>query len=81
MAVPKKRDESWDDLVARAAAEVRKANPHIGAEPGPYPEDEYAELVEDARQLERVWDEIDRQRGDRPQSYTAADAVNEDRGE
>ena len=81
MTVQKKRDESWDDLVARAAAEVRQANPHISAEHEPYPEDEYAELVEDARQLERVWDEIDQQRRDRPQSYTAADAVNEDRGE
>jgi hypothetical protein len=29
MAVPKKREESWDDLVARAAAEARHANPHI----------------------------------------------------
>jgi hypothetical protein len=81
MAVQKKRDESWDDLVARAAAEVRQANPHIGAQEGSYPEDEYVELVEYARQLERVWDEIDRQRGNTPQSYTAADAVNEDRGE
>jgi hypothetical protein len=81
MAVPTKRDESWDDLVARAAAEVRQANPHSGAKEGSYPEDEYTELIEDARQLERVWDEIDRQRGNRPQSYTAADAVNEDRGE
>ncbi|HEY7020923.1 MAG TPA: hypothetical protein VH349_07385 [Ktedonobacterales bacterium] len=81
MAVPKKRDESWDDLVARAAAEVRQANPHIGAEPEPYPEDDYAKLVEDARQLKRIWDEIDQERGNRPQSYTVADAVNEDRGE
>ena len=81
MAVPKKRDESWDDLVVRAAAEVRQANPHIGAKEGPYPEEEYAELIEGARQLEQIWDEIDQQRGNRPQSYTAADAVNEDRGE
>jgi hypothetical protein len=49
MAVPKKRDENWDELVTRAAAEVRQANPHIGAVPEPYPEVEYAELVEDAR--------------------------------
>jgi hypothetical protein len=81
MAVQKKHDARWDALVAQAAAEVRQANPHIGKERGPYQEDEYAELVEEARQLERIWDEIDQQRGHRPQSYTAADAVDENLGE
>lgn len=77
----KKHNAAWDALVAQAAAEVRRFNPHIGEQPQPYPDDEYAELVDDAQRLATVWDEIDQQRAGKPQSYTAADAVDEDRGE
>lgn len=84
MAANRKHDAAWDALVARAAAEVRRLNPHIGAPPAhPYTDEEYAELAEDARQLAQVWDEMDRQRqkAGKTQPYTAADAVDEDRGE
>jgi hypothetical protein len=84
MAVNKKKhNAAWDALVTQDAAEVRRFNPHIGAQPQPYPDDEYAELVDDARRLATVWDEIDQQRqqAGHPPSYTAADAVDEDRRE
>lgn len=83
MAVNRKHDPAWDALVAQAAAEVRRFNPHIGEIRRPYPDEEYAELVKDSQRLAMVWDEIDRLRQNegKSQSYTAADAVDEDRGE
>jgi hypothetical protein len=83
MAVNRKHDPAWDALVAQAAAEVRRFNPHIGEIRQPYPDEEYAELVKDSQRLAMVWDEIDRQRQNegKSQLYTAADAVDEDRGE
>ncbi len=83
MAANQKHDAAREALIAQAAAEVRRFNPHIGAIRQPYPDEEYAELVEDRRRLALVWDEIDRQRQNegKPQSSTAADAVDEDRGE
>ena len=82
MAVNRKHDAAWDALVAQAAAEIRQLNPHIGAPRHPSTDEEYAKLVEDARQLTQVWDEIDRQQKvGETQPYTAADAVDEDRGE
>ena len=83
MAVNQKHDAAREALIAQAAAEVRQFNPHIGEIRQPYPEEEYAELVEDSQRLALVWDEIDQQlknEGKSP-SYTAADAVDEDRGE
>ncbi|HEX5549157.1 MAG TPA: hypothetical protein VFX24_17255 [Ktedonobacterales bacterium] len=83
MAVNQKHDAAREALIAQAAAEVRRFNPHIGEIRQSYPDEEYAELVEDRRRLALVWDEIDQQRQNegKPQSYTAADAVDEDRGE
>lgn len=87
MAVNRRHDAAWDALVAQAAAEVRRFNPHIGEMRQPSPDEEYAELVEDSRRLALVWDEIDRRRQNAGKSqsytagYTAADAVDEDRGE
>lgn len=83
MAVNQKHDAAREALIAQAAAEVRKFNSHIGEMRQPYPDEEYAELVEDRRKLALVWDEIDQQRQNEgePQPYTAADAVDEDRGD
>ncbi|HEU4782233.1 MAG TPA: hypothetical protein VFS83_02730 [Ktedonobacterales bacterium] len=83
MAANQKHDAVREALIARAAAEVRRFNPHIGEIRQPYPDEEYAELVEEGRRLSLVWDEIDQQRQSEgvSQSYTAADAVDEDRGE
>jgi hypothetical protein len=83
MAANQQHDSAREALIARAAAEVRKFNPHIGEIHQPYPDEEYAELVEDSQRLALVWDEIDRQRQSegKSQAYTAADAVDEDRGD
>ncbi|HEY1391310.1 MAG TPA: hypothetical protein VGF38_22420 [Ktedonobacterales bacterium] len=83
MAVKQKHDSAREALIAQAAAEVRRSNPHIGEIRLPYPDEEYAELVEDSQRLALVWDDIDQQlqRAEKSQSYTAADAVDEDRGD
>lgn len=83
MAVNQKHDEAREALIAQAAAEVRRFNPHIGEIQQPYPDEEYAELVEDSQRLALAWDDIDQQLQStgRSQSYTAADAVDEDRGD
>ncbi len=83
MAVNQKHDAAREALIAQAAAEVRKFNPHIGEICQPYPDEEYAELVEERQRLALVWDEIDQQRQNEgeTQVYTAADAVDEDRGD
>ena len=83
MAANQKRDEAWDALVAQAAAEARALNPHIGERSQTYSDDVYAQLSEDARELTNVWDAIDRQRQEqgKSQTYSAADAVDEVRGE
>ena len=81
MALNRKRDAAWDELIQQAASEIKQLNPHIG-EPVPEPSDEeYAQIVVDMQELERVWDETARQRDDTAPTYTAADAVDEDRGE
>ena len=83
MAANQKHDAAREALIAQAAAEVRKFNPHIGEIRQPYPEEEYAELVEERQRLALVWDDIDRQLKNegKSQLYTAADAVDEDRGD
>jgi hypothetical protein len=83
VAVNQKHDLAREALIAQAAAEVRKFNPHIGEIRQPYPDEEYAELVEDSQRLALVWDEIDQQlqSAGKSQSYTAADTIDEDRGD
>ena len=83
MAVNPQHDADGRAAVAQAAAEVRRFNLQLGEIRQPYPDEEYAELVKDSQRLAMVWDEIDRQRQNegKSQSYTAADAVDEDRGE
>lgn len=83
MAANQKHDAAREALIAQAAAEVRRFNPHIGEIRLPYPEEEYTELVEDSQRLALVWDDIDRQLRNegKSQLYTAADAVDEDRGD
>ena len=81
MAVHKRRDARMEALIAAAAAAIRQLNPQIGAPEEPYPDELYAELQRDARELERLWDEADRQRGGSPAGEPAAAAVDADRGE
>lgn len=81
MAVNRKSDADWNELVKRAATEIKQMNPNIGMPASPLSDEEYAQILDDARELERIWDEIDRCRDIRMPPYSAADAVDEDRGQ
>lgn len=80
MAIKRRTDEAREALIQKAAAEIRKLNPRIGQPPQPMPEDEYARLMQEAHELECIWDQIDEQRAGAPK-YSASDAVIEDRGD
>lgn len=81
VALNKRREPGMETLILQAAAEIKQLNPRIGEPLPPYPDEEYAQLLHDAEELERVWNEIDRQQGGSPGGQPAADAVDEDRGE
>ena len=80
MALNKQRDAEMEALILRAAAEIKRLNPHIGEEPQPYTEEELRELEEIDAELERLWNSPEGQRAQQL-GYTAALAVSEDRGE
>lgn len=79
MAIPKDTPER-EALIQKAVNEVIALNPHVGAPPAPYTDEEYAELLAE-------WDtyneEINKYLDERPDipDYYASDAVNDDRGE
>jgi hypothetical protein len=81
MAMQKRRDARLEALIAQAAEEIKRLNPHIGTPQEPYPEEMYADLARDGRELEQLWDEMDRQRGGPLEGEPAAEAVDADRGE
>lgn len=81
MALKKKHDPRLEALILRAAEDVKRANPHIGAHQQPLSEDEYAEIERGRQELERVWDEMERQRGGTLTDEPGARAVDKDRGE
>lgn len=81
MALNKKRDAEMEELILRAAAEIKRLNPHIGEEPRPYTDEEYTEIMRDAEELDRLWNSPEGQRVFREDETPAADAVDEDRGE
>ncbi len=81
MALNRKHDVAWDELIQAAAAEIKQLNPHIGRPMPALTDEEYAQALADMKELERVCDEIAKQHGDAAPPYTAADAVDEDRGE
>jgi hypothetical protein len=68
-------------LILQAAADVKRINPHIGEPERPAPESDYAEIERDRDELERVWDEVDRQRGGPATGEPTSQAVSDDRGE
>src|SRR5690348_3638779 len=80
MAVEKRRDPGLEALILKAAADVRRHNPQIGEKLPPLSESDHAQIQRDAQELERVWDEMERQRGGPPIGEPAAHAVDEDRG-
>lgn len=81
MALNKQRAPQMKALILRAAAEVKRLNPHIGAAQQVAIESEYAEVEHERIQRERLWDEMERQRRTPDAIEPAAQAVDADRGE
>jgi hypothetical protein len=80
MAIPKRHDPDLDALLRRGAAEITRLNPHIGSPAPTYTDEECAAILRDDEELDSLWASPDGQRA-RQLGYTAADAVDEDRGE
>ena len=80
MAAPSRPDPELERLLRERAAEIVRLNPHIGARPPAYSDEECAAIERDDEELEALWNSPE---GQRAQSlgYSAADAVDEDRGE
>jgi hypothetical protein len=81
MAVQHERDAETEALASRAAAEIKRLNPRIGEPVAALSEEEYARAQQETRELERIWDELDGQRGGPVTGEPAAEAVSADRGE
>ncbi|HKV84403.1 MAG TPA: hypothetical protein VJN88_07595 [Ktedonobacterales bacterium] len=81
MALNKKHDPRLEALILQAAEDVRRVNPHLDAPELPLSEAENAELEHGRQNIERVWDEMDRQRGGALIDELASRAVDDDRGE
>ena len=80
MALQKRREPALDALIRKAAAEVVRRNPHIGAPAPSYAQEELAEIERLDAEMARLWDSPDGQRAVQL-GYSASDAVDEDRGE
>ena len=80
MALPKRANADLEALIQRGIKEQRLANPAIFESLQPLTDEEYAQELADAKEIERVWDELDRDHPDRPK-VSAADIVIADRGE
>ena len=81
MAMRQRRDARLEALIEQAAEEIKRLNPHIGMPQKPFPDALCTELERDGRELEQVWNELDRQRGGPLEGEPAAEAVDADRGE
>src|SRR5579872_3042772 len=80
MALPQRHDPDLEALLREGAAEITKLNPHIGAPPPVYSDEECAAILQDDEAIEALWSTPEGQRA-RQMGYSAADAVDEDRGE
>lgn len=76
-----RRDARLEALIARAANKIKQLNPQIGLPQESSSDVLYMELERDRHELEQLWDELDRQRGEPLEGEPAAEAVNMDRGE
>jgi len=83
MAVQRKRDPDLEALILQAAADVRRANPNIGTAaaltPNAATEDALAEIDAVDAALAQLWDSPEGEQV-RQLGYSAAQAVDEDRG-
>jgi hypothetical protein len=78
-----KRKQQRDEIAAlieQGAAELRVSNPELFADPQPLSDEVIEELLRGDEEIQRIWDEMDRQHPERPH-VSAADIVIEDRGE
>jgi hypothetical protein len=80
MAAPSHRDPKREALLREGVAEITRLNPHIGAPPPAFTDEECAAILRDDEELGALWDSPEGQRA-RQLGYSAADAVDEDRGE
>jgi hypothetical protein len=80
MAVPWQRDPKREALLRKGAAEILRLNPHIGAPPPAFTDEECAAILRDDEELEALWNSPEGQRA-QAAGYSAAEAVDEDRGE
>lgn len=80
MALPRRRDPDLEDLLRQGAEEIVRLNPHIGAAPPAYSDEECAAILRDDADIEALWNSPE---GRRVQysTYRASDAVDEDRGD
>lgn len=79
MALPQRRDPDLEALLQAGAAEITKLNPHIGAPSPEYSNEECAAILQDDEAIEALWNSPEGQRAQQL-GYSAADAVDEDRG-
>jgi hypothetical protein len=80
MAVPWQRDPKREELLRKGAAELLQLNPHIGAPPPAFTDEECGEITRGDEELEALWNSPEGQRA-QASGYSASDAVDEDRGE
>ncbi|HEX6122281.1 MAG TPA: hypothetical protein VFY89_03930 [Ktedonobacterales bacterium] len=80
MAIPRQNDPDLDALLHKGAAEITRLNPHIAAPTSSYTDEECAAILHDDDEIERLWDSPEGRQA-RQADYSAADAVDEDRGE
>lgn len=76
-----KHDPRLQALIRQAAEDVQRLNPRIGAAQQPEKESQHIEVEREREALERIWAEMERQRGSPLTDEPAAQAVDEDRGE
>ena len=81
MAIQHERSAETEALASRAATEIKRLNPRIGEPIVALSDEEYARAQQETLELERIWDELDRQRGGPASGEPGAEAVNADRGE
>lgn len=80
MALRKKRGEDVETLIKQGIAEQLAQNPDVFKEPEPYSDGEYAQVLAEAAEIERIWDELDKLHPNHPR-VSAAGLISEDRGE
>lgn len=80
MAIPRRHDPDLEAILTRGAKEIVHLNPHIGAVPPSYSDEECLAILSDDSAIATLWDSPEGRRVQQL-TYRASDAVDEDRGE